>query len=174
MFATIRRFAPLCVALIALIAPIGCHDSTAPENAGPLWVLERPVTTNHDTVDTQLPGALVIAVFDSAGKPLRRALVSLDAVRGDSTQVAGTALYAGYPGTSPIQWQTLSETFRLWFTTDSIGQLRVPIRLGGIAGRVGAKLAVVGQEATSTYIVWFDVRPGAPARVALLPHDTAV
>lgn len=174
MSITIRRLAPLCVALMSLI---GCHDSTAPENSGPLWVLARPVTTDHDTVDTQLPGALVVAVFDSAGKPLPRVAVSIRGVVADSTGLGGVALYAGYPGTSPVQWQALSpagDIFGLWLATDSVGQLHIPIRLGGIAGPVGAKLAVVGQEAKSTYTVWFNVRTGAPARIALLPHDTVV
>lgn len=174
MLTTPRRLAPLLVALLALV---GCHDSTAPENSGPLWVLQRPVTTDHDTVDTELPGALLVAVYDSGGKPLPRAAVSIRGVAADTTVLGRTALYAGYPGTSPMQWEALSPepyAFVMWRTTDSIGQLHVPIKLGGIAGRLGVKLAVVGQEARSTYTVWFDVHPGAPARVALLPHDTAV
>ncbi|HWE43013.1 MAG TPA: hypothetical protein VG432_10930 [Gemmatimonadaceae bacterium] len=180
MSLTTRRRPALLVALTslsALLAISGCHDSTAPENSGPLWVLQRPVTTDRDTVDTQLPGTLVVAVYDSSGRPLPRAAVSFRAVREDTALVGQFALHVGYPGTSPILWEGLTLVPHTWapqFLTDSLGELHVPIQLGAIVGRIGLRLAVVGREAVSTYTVWFDVHAGAPARVTLLPHDTAV
>lgn len=174
MSTTVRRLAPV---LAALLAAIGCHDSTAPENSGPLWVLQRPGVTDHDTVDTELPGALLVAVYDSAGKPMRRAMVSIHAALPDTTTVPALAFYFAYPGSVPAQWQALfttSNPFAYRLTADSLGQLRIPLKLGSIAGRVGVTLAVVGQEATSTYTVWLTVHPGAPARLQLLPRDTVV
>ena len=169
-----RRLALLIAALLAAIA---CHDSMAPENAGPLWIVGHPVTTDHDTVDTELPGALVVAVFDTAGKPLREASVYINATVADTSAAPTVALYFRYPGAGSSSWQALvaeRQPFRYWLRTDSVGEVRIPIRLGQLAGRVGATVAVAGQEARSTYTVWFNVRPGAAARVRLAPRDTAV
>ena len=170
-------FRRLPLLLAALLAAMACHDSTAPENAGPLWIVGHPVTTDHDTIDTELPGALVVAVFDTAGKPLRQAAVRIGAAVADTAAEPTVALYFAYPGSTPPWWQALvaeRQPFPFWLTTDSTGQLSIPIKLGQLAGRVGVRLSVVGQEATSTYTVWFNVHPGGATRVRLAPRDTVL
>ena len=174
MLATARRFAPL-VALLTLAA---CHDATGPgpEGSGPLRVLERPLTTDHDTVDTWLPGALRIGIYDSAGNALPKRMVSIRAVSADTTTAIGAALFVGYPGVADEWWGlgAGNGATALWLPTDSAGELRVPIRFGRLAGRVGARVSLVGDDANSGYTVWFTVHPGAAMGIALLPHDTAV
>ena len=172
MSATASRLAPLLVALLSLAA---CHDVTEPvsEGAGPLQVLERPVTTDHDTVDSQLGGALRLAIYDSAGRRLPNAAVSIRAVSGDTTRGTENA-FAVFSHDSWWQVGTGPYSFAPWFITDSVGEVRIPIRLGTLAGRIGARVAVVGLETSSTFTVWLTVHPGAPAGLRLLPQDTAL
>jgi hypothetical protein len=140
-----------------------------------MQILERPRSTDGDTVDTELDGELVLLLRDSAGRPDPDAGVGL---RGLAP--------AGVPFFTPLlRFRDASDPESAWSDigsyapADAQGVVRVKVALGQVAGEILLEImrtgagGLVPQRPTIDTIA-FTVRPGRPAAVELLPGDSAV
>lgn len=156
------------MALSALF--VACDDSTGPKVRAGFAILERPRSTDGDTVDTRLTGELVLLLHDSTGHP-----------RPNTNVLVQGAMPAGVPFTTPLARfrspTAPSDDWSGWFaslTTDAEGIVRAEVALGQLAGEVLLELRASAPGFAAIDTIAFTVNPGAPARLAVLPRDSAI
>jgi hypothetical protein len=111
-----------------------------------------------DTIQAVLREPLVVVVRDDAKKPVAGQAVSFISASAGPAFVAreGDSVFVG----------------RLVDTTDAHGRVAVRVRLGWVAGDASVIVRVSSLGFADT--AHFTVMPGAAARMALAPRDTAV
>src|SRR5687768_15099887 len=122
---------PVVIA-VACAVVISCGDSTAPGDRARMQILERPRSTDGDTVDTELDGELVLLLRDSTGRPDPDAGVGLHGVAP-----------AGVPFFTPVlRLRDASDPESAWrdiggyASADAQGVVRVKVALGQVAGEI--------------------------------------
>jgi len=162
------RFAAVLIVMAA--TALSCSESTAPEVGPGFQLLELPGTTHHDTVRTELPGMLVAALYDSAGRPRANTEVSIQAVRPPDVQPLFKLLLLRDAMDSSRTWSSQGIQLR----TDAAGIVRARVKLGDLARDIAMLLVAQSPAGAVTDTVHFLVNPGAPVVFALEPRDTAL
>ena len=166
------RLSVVRTALLATTAVIlaGCSDSTGPRDRTGFLLLERPQSTNGDTVDTRLSGALVLLLRDSAGRPLPGADILLRGRIPDGMSLFTEVLRFRNPEQPFAQWSRRWHSVR----TDAEGVIRVEVMLGTVAGKIDLEMIGMTPEFQATDTISFMVHAGAPAALEIGPSDSAV
>jgi len=152
--------AALCTGLLILAAG-GCdHGATEPPVSGPLPGFAVVAAPGGDTVMARPSRSLVLLLRDATGAARPHATVVLRSLgRGANPRIVfGPVTGFGRDSIS--------------LTTDDRGRVDVAISFWAVAGAAGVIASAPDVPVTDT--IRFDVRPGAAARVAILPRDTAV
>ncbi len=150
-----------CLPALVLAAACG---SEPPTRVG-ATVIVRQGAGQADTIETQLPVPLKVAVRDTLGRPAPNVAVDWGTA-GDCGLAPATciALVAAEPSDPPAQ------TLRT--VTNAAGESQVWVQLGPLAQSAG--LAIVVPDLGVAIEAPFDVRPGAAAELSVPAPDVAV
>src|SRR2546425_5790033 len=132
-----------------------CSDATGPNSPG---IHALSGASGVDSIFAILPEPLAVIVEDESGRRIVGQAVSFTVAPAGSATIAREG---GFP---------LAQ--HLVDTTDESGRAAVQVRLGSVAGSASVIVRVtpLGFVDTARYIV----TPGAAARIAVTPRDTAV
>ncbi len=148
----------LCIALGGLIA--GCGETTSSGGPLQLAVIATPALT--DTIGALPTQHLVVEVRDQSRKPYPGIEVHFDAPAPERFRY-----HLLVARSDAHQWMT-----SVLDTTDAQGRAEIAVELGTLAGT--ANLTIDLQDGSTPLTVSFTVLPGAPARMATDPSDTAL
>lgn len=152
-----RRWVIPAVAAGAMVVSLGsCGDSTGPDRGPGLSVISGG---GVDTAFATMSQPLEVEVRDSTGQP--RAGITVRFTSASSVP----NWYARPLAVHSEQWQPID-------TTDAAGRAAVRIHLGHVAG--AGSIIVEARSLGYADTVHYEARPGAPARVAAIPKDSAV
>jgi hypothetical protein len=156
-----QRRAAIMLLWVAGMTWTGCAKPTEPDPHGePGLTIVRGASV-ADTVEAELPQALIVEVRDPNGKAVPNVMVTFaGSLRNSRPTVTFSSLTGRY-------YAGLAAD-----TSDSSGRARVLVRLGTEAGPAEAIISVpaLGLQETAT----FTVLTGAPARVIVAPQDSAL
>ena len=178
-----RRHRSCSTSLVSVLALAmflaGCGDSTGlrPPRAA-FRIIERPRSTDGDTVDTRLEGELVLMLHDSTGRPRADTDVILRGIAPAGVEFHTPVLRFRNSNDPQGGW---SDSFGgIGLRTDAQGTARAEVALGEVAGTI--QLEIIGTSPAygttpgffAVDTTSFMVHPGAPAALELLPRDSAV
>lgn len=152
----------------ALLAVAACSDSIAPPPHAPtgLQIVTRP--SARDTIGARPAQALVVEVRDTLGVVQPGLTTRFQGLPHTSSGAQGQQTY------TMVVSRVDDDTFvpLISDTTDSKGRAAALIAFGGAAGLGGVIVTVPALGLADT--VDFTKDPGQPARLSLLPPDTAI
>jgi hypothetical protein len=148
--------------IAAIFVATSCGDSSGPGGARPGLTLVSGYNLT-DTVTAKPVGALIVEVRDAQG-----AIVPQGTVVRFEAMISSTSV-------TEMTVAPLTSTFYQTFATgetDAAGRAAVLVQLGRVAGpaRIAISVPTLGVQDTAR----FTVLPGRPARILMLPADTAV
>jgi hypothetical protein len=144
---------------------LGCGDAAGPaRGASGLSIVAGAGVT--DTIEAQLPQALVVEVRDEAGLAVRGAVVRFAPSR--RPREVGPYVWGAFVGRLDAQYVDIFAVD----TTDRRGRAAVLVQLAAAAGEVSVEVSVPELALVDT--ARFTVTPGATHAIVLTPPDSAL
>lgn len=178
----VNRHHLLLLALVGAATVVGCGETPTAAGVGSkpqggparskIVIDQRPLTTAHDSVRTELPGVLIATVYDSTEQPVPFTDVMVSVVPSDFSNNAEMADVRAVGDTS-MRWLALAPSGRQFFRTDSTGRVQLAVKLGTVATTVHLQLSST-HSGLAPDTAGFVVVAGRTAHLIPAPRDTAV